>query len=117
MRWLWELPGRCAIFCIRCYQRGISPLLGANCRFQPLVANTQSQLLKSMVCCGDFFAERGEFCVATHLTVAASIHPEGPERSCHLLADWADSKCANLLLQQNHDLENRATLAVDLRWP
>ncbi len=35
MRWLWELPGRCAIFCIRCYQRGISPLLGSNCRFQP----------------------------------------------------------------------------------
>ncbi len=30
-----QLPARCAIHCVRFYQRGISPLLGANCRFQP----------------------------------------------------------------------------------
>lgn len=35
MRWLWELPGRCVIFCVRCYQVCISPLLGASCRYQP----------------------------------------------------------------------------------
>ncbi len=35
MIWLWKLPGRCAIFLVRCYQRFLSPLLGASCRFQP----------------------------------------------------------------------------------
>jgi uncharacterized protein len=35
VRWLADLPARIAIFCVRCYQLGISPLLGSNCRFQP----------------------------------------------------------------------------------
>jgi putative membrane protein insertion efficiency factor len=37
-RWLsavLQLPARCVVLGVRFYQRGISPLLGANCRFQP----------------------------------------------------------------------------------
>ncbi len=37
--WIWKvvarMPGRCAIATLRFYQRGISPLLGQNCKFQP----------------------------------------------------------------------------------
>jgi len=35
MQWLWNLPASTAIVCVRFYQRGISPLLGSNCRYQP----------------------------------------------------------------------------------
>ncbi|MCA9132328.1 MAG: membrane protein insertion efficiency factor YidD [Planctomycetales bacterium] len=35
MRQLLRLPGRCVILVVRIYQRGVSPLLGQNCRFQP----------------------------------------------------------------------------------
>ncbi|MDX1927215.1 MAG: membrane protein insertion efficiency factor YidD [Pirellulaceae bacterium] len=35
MRWFWKLPAKAAIACVRFYQRGISPLLGPNCRYQP----------------------------------------------------------------------------------
>ncbi|MFK7735306.1 MAG: membrane protein insertion efficiency factor YidD [Pirellulaceae bacterium] len=30
-----RIPGGVLIACVRFYQRGISPLIGANCRFQP----------------------------------------------------------------------------------
>jgi putative membrane protein insertion efficiency factor len=30
-----RIPGSLLIVCVRFYQRGISPLLGSNCRFQP----------------------------------------------------------------------------------
>lgn len=33
--WFLRLPARLAIGLVRMYQRGISPLLGKNCRFQP----------------------------------------------------------------------------------
>ena len=33
--WWWKLPGRLMIFCVRCYQRTISPLFGPTCRFTP----------------------------------------------------------------------------------
>ncbi len=32
---LGKLPEKCVILLVRFYQRGISPLLGKNCRFQP----------------------------------------------------------------------------------
>ncbi|MFO0939484.1 MAG: membrane protein insertion efficiency factor YidD [Pirellulales bacterium] len=35
IQWLAKLPARFAIGMVRFYQRGISPLLGKNCRFQP----------------------------------------------------------------------------------
>lgn len=35
IRWLLKLPAGMAIGMVRFYQRGISPLLGKNCRFQP----------------------------------------------------------------------------------
>ncbi len=46
MRWLVSLPGRCAIACVRFYQRGISPLLGANCRYQPTCSEYTIQAIQ-----------------------------------------------------------------------
>lgn len=34
-KWLLSLPGKAAILAVRLYQRGISPLIGPSCRFQP----------------------------------------------------------------------------------
>ncbi len=64
MRWLVSLPGRCAIACVRFYQRGISPLLGANCRYQPRVASTRFKRFKNTDCSEDAGAVLlGESCV------------------------------------------------------
>jgi uncharacterized protein len=35
MQWFLKLPARVAIACVRFYQRGISPLIGPSCRYQP----------------------------------------------------------------------------------
>ncbi len=35
MRRVLKLPGQCMILLVRGYQRGISPLIGPSCRFQP----------------------------------------------------------------------------------
>jgi len=35
LRGLVALPGQCMILAVRLYQRGISPLIGPSCRFQP----------------------------------------------------------------------------------
>ena len=32
---IWQLPATLMIALVRCYQIALSPLLGANCRFQP----------------------------------------------------------------------------------
>jgi uncharacterized protein len=33
--WLVRFPAGILVFLVRCYQRGLSPLLGPSCRFQP----------------------------------------------------------------------------------
>lgn len=35
MNRIWRIPSMMAIGLVRFYQRGLSPLLGRNCRFQP----------------------------------------------------------------------------------
>lgn len=35
LRWLVSLPGQALIALIRVYQMGISPLIGANCKYTP----------------------------------------------------------------------------------
>ena len=46
MKWLFGVPARAAIFCIRIYQRGLSPLLGANCRYQPTCSQYTIQAIE-----------------------------------------------------------------------
>jgi putative membrane protein insertion efficiency factor len=46
MQWLAGLPARAAIFCVRFYQRGISPLLGSNCRFEPTCSEYTLQAIR-----------------------------------------------------------------------
>ncbi len=53
MQRLWSLPARAAIVCVRFYQRGISPLLGSNCRYQPTCSEYTIQAIhKYGVVCG-----------------------------------------------------------------
>ncbi len=46
MSGLLNLPGKCLIAMVRFYQRGISPLLGANCRFQPTCSEYMIEAIK-----------------------------------------------------------------------
>ena len=41
-----EFPGQCMIFCVRIYQRGISPLIGPSCRFQPSCSEYMVQAIR-----------------------------------------------------------------------
>ncbi len=46
MKWLLSLPERIAIGCVRFYQRGISPLLGSSCRYQPTCSEYTVQAIQ-----------------------------------------------------------------------
>lgn len=41
-----EAPGKCLIVMVRLYQRGISPLLGNNCRFNPTCSQYMIQAVE-----------------------------------------------------------------------
>ncbi|MEZ6138461.1 MAG: membrane protein insertion efficiency factor YidD [Pirellulaceae bacterium] len=43
---VWSVPRWCLIGLVRFYQRGISPLLGANCRFQPTCSEYMIQAVR-----------------------------------------------------------------------
>jgi putative membrane protein insertion efficiency factor len=41
-----RLPGQCVIMLVRLYQRGISPLIGPSCRFQPTCSEYMIEAIK-----------------------------------------------------------------------
>ncbi len=50
---VWQLPARCLILVVRFYQRGISPLIGPSCRFEPTCSTYMIQSI------GKYGAARG----------------------------------------------------------
>lgn len=66
-----QLPSRCLILAIRIYQRGISPLLGPSCRFQPTCSSYMIEAVQKYGFC------RGAFRGLRRILRCHPFHPGG----------------------------------------
>lgn len=71
VRWLVRLPGWAIIGLVRCYQKYLSPMLGANCRFTPTCSQYMIEAVQK------YGALRGGWKGVRRICRCHPLHPGG----------------------------------------
>ncbi len=79
---LFKLPRRLAIGLVRFYQRGISPLLGARCRFQPSCSHYMIGAIEKLAWCAVCSKALGASSAVIHSIQAVTIHRDQQNALC-----------------------------------
>lgn len=71
VRWLVRLPGWAIIGLVRCYQKYLSPMLGANCRYTPTCSQYMIEAVQK------YGALRGGWKGVRRICRCHPLHPGG----------------------------------------